>query len=239
MSRLPIAPRRDTHGRPISVSGRVRRPRVGAALGVLAVLALGGCPDPEAKFNEFVDHTKDDRDFMTPDMPPPPDLGPMLPDVSGTFLLAVSTSIAPDLPMQFIITNTMTIDMMGNATLDVSMQPLALMQGHVLTPRTPFGEPTEFTDVPITEGRFDIDAGTLMVAGAANPVTGSDIVVELLLKGTIINADFYCGELVGELIEPLQAELMNSTFAAVRLADPEVLPTDVTINCNQDTVTGK
>lgn len=231
-STAPASPSR-SHGPAGAPGGRIR-----ATVGLAVALALTGCPDPEAKFNEFLENTDDNRDFMVPDMPPPPDLGPMLPDISGEFLLAVSTSISPELPMQFIVTNTMHVDMMGNATLDVSMQPLALMQGHVLTPRTPIGEPQEFTAIPIMSGRFDIDAGTVMVTGEANPVTGSDIVVELLLKGTIISADVFCGDLEGQLIEPLQAELMNSTFAAVRLADPAMLPTDVTINCAMDTVTG-
>lgn len=215
-----------------------RRGYLRATVGLAAALVLGGCPDPEARFNKFTDKTDDDRDFMVPDMPPPPDLGAMLPDISGSFLLAVSTSISPELPMQFLLTTMMHVDMTGNATLDVSMQPLALTQGHVTTPRTPVGEQTDFTDAVISEGRFEVDAGTVTVPGEANPVTGSDIVVDLLLKATIISGDFFCGDLEGELIEPLNAPLMGSRFAAVRLADPDMLPSEVTINCAMDTVTG-
>lgn len=226
-----------SHG-PSSLRDPHGRSRLAAA-GWAVVGLLGGCPDPEARYNEFLDKTADDRDFMGPDTPPPPDLGPMLPDLSGSFLLAVSTSISPELPMQFLITTRMNVDTMGNATLDLTMQPLALMQGHVTTPRTPIGEPTDFTGAVISEGRFEVDAGTVRVPGEANPVTGGDIAVNLLLKGTIISADFFCGDLEGELIEPLNAPLMGSRFAAVRLADPDMLPTDVTINCAMETVTGK
>ncbi|HEY8378384.1 MAG TPA: hypothetical protein VIK91_17930 [Nannocystis sp.] len=226
-----------SHGGPISQLGLRRRPPSrGAALGLLTAL-LGGCPDPEGKFNEFVEHTKDDRDFQVPDLPPPPDLGPELPDISGTFLVAVSTNILADLPMQFIATNTMTTDPDGKVTLDASLQPLALDPGKVTTPRTPIGDPLPYTGLPIVDGKFEIDAGTIMLPGMANPITGGDIVATLLMKGTIIDADFYCGEIQGTVSAPIEADLTGSTFAAVRLADPSMLPTDVTINCSKATVT--
>lgn len=237
MSRSLFALRCVSHVGPISPHVRGLPRALGAALGVLAVLSLGGCPDPEAKFDEFLDNTKDDRDFMPPPPPPPPDLGPMLPDISGTFLLAVSTVISADLPLQFIVTNTMKTNMDGSVTLDSSLQPLALDLSSVTMPRTPVGDPLEFMNLPIVDGQFEIDAGTVMVTGMANPVTGSDIEATLLMKGQIEGVDFYCGSIEGDLVSPLMSTLKGSTFAAVRLTDPMVLPTDVTINCAEKTVT--
>jgi hypothetical protein len=236
MSRSLFAPRFVTHGGPISAPIRRRsapRKALAAILGFGVLLPLAGCPDSEAKFKEFLDNTDDDRDFVAPK----PDLMASQDDISGTFLLAVSTVIAVDLPMQFIATNTVTTDEMGNQTLTASLQPLSLDQGKVLTPRMPTGEPIDQMNLPLTDGMFVIDAGTLMVTGVANPVTGSDIVATLVMKGTVVDKDFYCGDIEGEVTSPLMADLAGSTFAAVRLEDPMMLPTDVTINCARDTVT--
>lgn len=212
--------------------GRLR-PGLVASLLLGAPLALGGCPDSEAKFNEFLDNTKDDRDFMPP---PPPDVMPSAADISGTFLLAVSTIILPDLPLQFVVTNTMTTDDMGNVTLKACLQPLSLDQGKVNVPRMPVGEELCYMDVPIVEGRFDIDAGVVEVVGEANPITGSPIVASLKMVGTVIDENFYCGSIEGEVMMPIMNSLAGSTFAAVRLEDPAVLPPDVTKNCAGDTV---
>lgn len=199
------------------------------------VLALNaGCPDSEAKFNEFLDNTKDDRDFMPP---PPPDVAPVVADISGQFHLAISTIIAPDLPMQFIATNEVTDDGSGGKLLKSCLQPLTLEQGKVTTPRMPIGEPLCFENLPVGDGTFVIDAGVVKVTGMANPVTGGDIEATLTLNGTIISADFYCGDITGDVMSPLMAPLAGSTFAAVRLTDPSMLPVDVTKNCKGDTIT--
>lgn len=202
-----------------------------SVLGLLSLLVLGGCPDSEAKFNEFLDNTKDDRDFMPP---PPPDVMPAQADISGEFLLAVSTVIAPDLPMQFIATNTMTTDEDGNTLLETCLQPLSLMQGKVNVPREPIGDPLCYQDIPIVEGKFDVDAGVVNVTGEANPVTGGEIVATLKLIGSIIDEGFYCGDIEGDVMSPLMANLKGSTFAAVRLADPAELPLDVTKSCDRE-----
>lgn len=223
----------ESHSRPSGSPSRVSR-AFGSLLPLLsAAVLLAGCPDSEAKFNEFLDNTDDDRDFMPP---PPPDVMPAGADISGDFLLAVSTIIAPDLPMQFVATNTVTTDEMGNTLLTACLQPLSLMQGKVNTPREPIGDPLCYEDLPIADGKFEIDAGVVMVTGMANPVTGGDIVASLKMIGTVIDEDFYCGEIEGEVMMPLMAGLAGSTFAAVRLEDPAALPLDVTKNCKRETV---
>lgn len=161
------------------------------------------------------------------------DVGPM---PSGNFLLAVSTVIAPDLPLQFLAEQNVT-DEGGEPTLWLTLQPLAIAQGQVTQPRTPVGELSDFPGVPVTNGSFEVEAVSMGVPGAANPISGSDLVASLVLRGTFISEDFYCGEVDGEVTVPLMAPLAGSTFAAVRIADPMTLPLDVTINCAGDTVT--
>lgn len=202
----------------------------------LLVPLVGGCPDSEAKFEEFLDNTKDDRDFMPP---PPPDVMPAQADISGDFLLAVSTVISPDLPLQFIATNTLTVDDMGNTLLAACLQPLSLMAGKVNVPREPIGDPLCYTDIPIVDGKFDIDAGLVKVTGMANPVTGADIEATLRMIATIIDEGFYCGDIEGDLSVPFALDLKGSSFAAVRIEDPAMLPLDVTVNCKGDTFRDK
>lgn len=222
--------------RPIDAPSAARRPSGGTALSLLLLgfpLSLTGCPDSEAKFNEFLDNTKDDRDFMPP---PPPDVETTA-DISGDFLLAISTVIAPDLPMQFIATNTLMDDGAGGKVLKSCLQPLQLMQGTVTMPRVPIGDPLCYENIPVVDGKFTIDAGVVMVTGMANPVTGGDIEATLVMAGSIISADFYCGDLTGAVMSPLMADLAGSTFAATRLTDPMMLPLEVTKNCQGATVT--
>jgi len=172
-------------------------------------------------------------------VPPPPDPEvPMFPDVNGTFLFALETSLGPDLPLQFATTVSFTPAADGaGGTADFSFQPLSLDQGETLVPREYIGDPLVYEDIEIdAEGNYDIDMGLVMVAGAANPVTGSDIEATLVVHGEIRNMDQFCGELEGELINPLQFDLSGSTFAAMRLADdgsdPDALPTEFPYKCS-------
>lgn len=161
---------------------------------------------------------------------------PVVPMPSGEFLLAVSTVIDPGHPLQFIAQQNVTVE--GDETIFwLDLQPLALAQGQVTQPRTPVGDLVNFPGIPVVQSDFELDAGTVAVPGEANPITGSDIVAALVLRGSFISDDFYCGEVDGEVTMPLNVALTGSTFAAVRIAGLDALPLDVTINCAGDTVT--
>lgn len=220
----------------------VSRRRGFARAGLGALLVIGGwfapqlgCngPDPEAKYEDFVDETEDDRDIP----PAKEDLATIEGDISGDFLLAVSTTVDLSKPLQFIATNTVTLDADGKTMLKVSLQPLSLEQGKVTTPRLPVGDPLVFENIEIVNGKFTLDAGTVMVTGMANPITGSDIVASLIMTANIMGEDLYCGSVTGDVMSPLMVSIEGSTFAAVRLADVKVLPDPVVITCGGDAVT--
>lgn len=164
---------------------------------------------------------------------PGPDVGLPPGSSSGQYLLAVSTVVSKDLPLQFIA----TVDAGVPATWSLDLQPLTLDQGKVTSPRQPFGDPLQFTDIAVVEDTFTADLGEVFLPGPTNPITGSDISATLVLDGTIVDADFFCGMVSGMVTSPLMADISGSTFAAVRLADPNILPTDVIINCAGDTRT--
>ena len=172
-------------------------------------------------------------------VPPPPDPEePDFPDINGTFLFALETSLGPDLPLQFATTVFFDPSPDGaGGTAEFSFQPLSLNQGETLVPREFIGDPLVYSGIEVdAEGKYDIDMGLVMVTGMANPVTGSDIEATLVVHGEIRNMNQFCGELEGELMSPLQFDLAGSTFAAMRLADdgsdPDTLPTEFPYACD-------
>jgi len=215
--------------------------------GLLGITLLAtGCPDSEARFNEFVEATEDVRPGAEDDGDGDGDGGgdgdgdgdgPLV-NMDGTYLWALETTLGPGLPLQFATTvsNMAIADDGSGATADFSFQPLSLEQNEVTTPREFVGDPLEYPAVSFdAEGNYAIDMGTVEVTGAANPVTGSDIVATLLISGRIVHRDALCGSLSGDLLSPLEYDLAGSTFAAMRLlddgSDPSTLPLIFPFNC--------
>ena len=208
--------------------------RIDSKLALMAsavVLLATGCPspDPNGKYDEFLDNTEEERD----EAQNMPDFGGALADVSGTGLMALSPIIAPDLPLQFIVTATMEIapDQSG-ATLDLSLQPLSLDPGSTTAPRQPIGDPIPLPGIQVdAAGAYMVDVGEVMVTGMANPITGGDIVANLVVVGNIQNADLTCGTVEGGVTAPITADLAGSTFATQRIDDPTMLPTEFLAAC--------
>ncbi len=138
----------------------------------------------------------------------------VLPDISGSHLLVISTTLAPDLPLQYDVTVVQTANG-GGALLDISMQPLTLDVGSTTTPRLPLGAPLVFDDVAVAaDGSFSIDVGQLDIDGLTNPVTGSDATAQnVVLDGQLVSDDSWCGTVTGDLTVPLMFDLGGTTFA--------------------------
>ncbi|MEM7152896.1 MAG: hypothetical protein AAF799_08635 [Myxococcota bacterium] len=158
------------------------------------------------------------------DDPPVEDL------LTGTYLLALDSIVAPGLPFQFIAEVTTDFNDAGNGTAMFELQPLSLDVGSTDTPREEVGDPllvmTEVADMT-----FELDLGMVQVTGAANPITGSDIELEAVLDGEVRSQAAWCGTLSGNVTSPIMASLEGSTFAAVRLADRSERPTVFPLSC--------
>ncbi|MCA9708990.1 MAG: hypothetical protein KDK70_24305, partial [Myxococcales bacterium] len=132
----------------------------GPILGVLAALGLAlaatGCPSPDAsgKYDRFNEQTEDDRE-----MPPLPDMGTPMPpmpmpgtggdtetggpeplDIDGVYLVAVSTIVDPQKPLQFLADVDAELDLEGNGPVTVVFQPLSLDVGSTTEPREEVGD---------------------------------------------------------------------------------------------------
>lgn len=212
-------------------------------LRLLAGLVGGGCllaaatgcpsPDPEGKYERFNEETEDDRVQPKLDVPPIDfGEGQLFPDITGTYLVAIETTIAPGLPLQFVADVQATVDeVTGDGTLVMEFQPLSLDVGSTTEPREEVGDPINI-EAPVTGGFFDVAFGETMVTGMANPITGSDILADLSLAGALIDEDAWCGAVTGNVLSPLQAPLDGSTYAAIRLADRSERPEMFPVKCD-------
>ena len=180
---------------------------------------LAGCPspEPEGRYDEFVDKTQDIRDDAA-DVKM--DVGGTLADVTGTFHFSLAAVVAATTPLQFIATTTFTADPAGGGQLDIDLQPLSLNVLATTEPREFVGDVVSLS-FPVDEsGAFMADLGEVAVTGAANPITGSDIVATLMLTGAIQDENVYCGVVNGMVTVPANIDLTGSTFAAIRI-NPE------------------
>jgi hypothetical protein len=181
---------------------------------IFAFLAVG-CPNPRGEFDKFSDRQSAlDLSVQEPDLPKG-----MLSDISGKFLLSVGTTIDMNKPLQFIADNRLTLNTDGTGTLDLDLQPLSAMD------RMPVGNKITRTGIAVAaDGSFEIVAGTVMIPGAANPITGGEIVADLTLVGSIRSVDSYCGTIKGKVLMPIMLDLAGSTWSAVRVPASGVLP---------------
>jgi hypothetical protein len=220
---------------------------LGVAL-LVALLGPAGCPSPDAegKYDRFNEQTEDDREVPEPKM----DFGmPVLPDLGGTgsggetetdgggglqvdgvYLVAVDTIVSPGLPLQFLGEVTAELDAMGNGTISVEFQPLSLDPQSTTDPREEVGEALVI-DGDVSGYSFTLPFGETMVTGAANPITGSDIVANLELQATIRSEDAWCGTVTGMVLSPIMVDLAGSNFAAIRLADRSERPLKFPCQC--------
>jgi hypothetical protein len=140
------------------------------------------------------------------------------PILDATYLLAIETSLGPDLPLQFVLDVLNLVETDGGATADLLFRPLSLNQGDI-TPGECVGEAILIEDVSFDPaGNFVVDMGLVMVSGLANPITGSDIETTITLYGHTVQPDAMCGDIEGMLVSPLEYDLSGSQFAAIPLA---------------------
>lgn len=204
--------------------GRNKLEWIQSAVLIGMVGALSGCPDVEGKYDRFLDATADEREEYQ-NMDPGQSGG--FANIEGDFILALSSSVAPSLPLQFIATVTFEALDDGTGTLDLDLQPLSLTPQSTNEPRLPVGEVLEYRDVEVNEdGTFAIDLGEVTVVGEANPISGSEIIATLNLEASTLSEDLWCGSVTGMIFAPLTFDLQGSTFASVRLerSEPEFLP---------------
>jgi len=209
-----------------------RTPRL--ALALISVSALGcenntitleTSPDPSDDGDPTVGTmtgggtvtTTDGLDTGDTDAP----VGPQL------LLFALSTPLEPSLPFQGLVNLTP-----GNGTTDLTLQWLSLSPGSTTAPREPVGDQYAYPGLAVdASGTFFWDTGVILIPGAANPLTGEDLVVSVQANVVSLGGGTpaYCGEAGGTLIAPLEASLDVSTHAMTAVVD--TLPATFAMSC--------
>lgn len=133
---------------------------------------------------------------------------------SGSYYLELATSLAQDARFAFSATVEITPE-----SLSLSLQPLCAAGSEQCSPWTPVGSPIEFASSDLEECTYEVSATNAVIPGGANPLSGSESVANLSLKGTIKYLDRLCGSATGTMsnipIEP-------AWFASERLANGSV-----------------
>lgn len=202
-----------------------------ALLFVTSSLAVG-CVDPGGEFDAFARRI---AELPTPDAGIPPDAGgdagpcvvaPGM--VEGDYLLALSVSIAPTKPI-LSLTHVTTPVFNGGTGLAFDAQPLAAADR-----KSPVGSALSLGPFAVAaDGAFVARLDGLHVTGAANPVTGGDIVADAVLSGNLCGSDrFFCGAVTGSVTAPIALDLAKSTFTMTKLDSPDAIPATPRIDCN-------
>lgn len=154
---------------------------------------------------------------MTPDMTPAADLvATPPPGGDGSFLLSVSTVVDPSKPIVFLA----SIDSTHGGAM-VTLQELSTRDdnGNGMPDRAVVGSPLIAKATSLAEdGTISADFGAVVIAGQANPISGSDLIMTMRLTGRFGSHDRGCGALAGEMTSPFAANLIGSTWGAVRVA---------------------
>jgi hypothetical protein len=148
---------------------------------------------------------------------------------AGYFLLTVSTSMKPKLPILFFAQVNTPPAPDGSAMLALMIEPLDAKDR-----KTIVGPTQTLPPAPIDQnGRFVVGPVTVDVPGAANPITFSDLLMNVSLSGTICNVSgLNCGEISGQVTKPITLDLKGSTFTLDGYLAPGVPPNPPLIDCN-------
>ncbi len=151
-------------------------------------------------------------------------------DISGTFLVAIDTPIAPGLPLQFLAEVTTELAPTGDHPISIEFQPLSLDVGSTTEPREEVGDAIVIA-ASVADAAFTLEFGETTVIGPANPITGSDLLIDITLEGTVQGKDAWCGVVSGDVLSPVQAPLEGSVFGAMRLSDRSERPLEFPTSC--------
>jgi hypothetical protein len=198
--------------------------------------SLAGCPDPEGAFEDFATRYEDNHKTTSTgtggsgggEACTPATEG----ELDGEYMFSLSARLSPKKAFALDTTMTTHDDGAGGLTVDLDLQPLSKDDQ-----TTPVGTVLSFTALPVAaDGSFTWDLGMVTLPGAANPITGADVVTTLQLAGDLCGGDragFVCGDVTGQVTEPLMADLSPGSAFTMQAAVGGSLPSPV-INCAKD-----
>jgi hypothetical protein len=195
---------------------------------VVSALLTAGCVDPAADLEAFQKRLSE-RPLTDGGMGGDAQSCTIQPgDVQGTFLLAISTSIAPTKPIVALADLTTPAFQEGTG-LALSVQPLSATDR-----ATPVGAPISVGPFLVdAAGNFRAELPGLTVSGEANPITpGAPIAADLVLSGNLCaTSGFFCGSVSGQVTSPIMLGLDGSTFTLTLVDSGGDIPTQPAVDC--------
>ena len=194
---------------------------------LISVLVLTGCPDPEGALGEFEARKAEDTGMTMMEMckapdynfTPNPAIDTLCADSSrdghGLYYARLSTTLARKVPLHFLV----EIGEKDNESF-FNLTPIST-QGELIKQNL-----IENTLTTNADGTFVVNTGDVDVNGLANPLSGSDILANLILEGKFVTGGGLCGALAGCLIRPYSYDLVGSTFTLIPIADESAVPSE-------------
>jgi hypothetical protein len=179
---------------------------------LLEALLLAACVDPQGRLNEFSARLPDAAQG------PEVDAGGFaeLPDLTGTFYVTVEPFQSGKY-LHLLWTNTMTIDQ-ATQTGTLAFEQTLLSDNGTGAPREPEGPTISKSDIAVARtGEFAVDYDDLVVVAADNPITASDITVDLHFEATIVDQNAFCGTITHGSTSS-GADLAGTRFIGRRVA---------------------
>lgn len=185
---------------------------LGLAAGATLIAVLAGCPDPDVEFEDFVKR-KDEIATSGSGSGGSTGVGggcaaPAAEDFDGDYLLSLVVMLSPDKPAPFRATLTNT-----EAEFSLSLQPL-----HADDRSSDVDSPFMLGPFALNmDGTFEADFGTITIPPDTNPVSGSELVADVVLLGKLCPADFLCGKANGMVTSPAPIPLDGSDWTMEKL----------------------
>ncbi len=154
--------------------------------------------------------------------------------VDGVYFGACLTTLAAgriDRVLRFYSEVKYTPDTGGNATVELKLTALKLGPNNTAPPTVSksetVGNTYTTTRSAAPRGIYQAPLGNVTVPGAANPISGRDILIEQAAAPGHFAVGKFCSQLSGHVTQPIDIELVGNTNACIYLPVNEGDPTPV------------
>jgi hypothetical protein len=198
-----------------------------ALAGTVVLLGSAACTPPEEEFNAFVErYNAAFPPVVVEGCQGDPCTPPAMGEPDGNYLFALSAVLDPAKPVLFDTQLTF-----NGTQLTLNLTPINAMDRMTLVP-----PPIDLPPFDVgADGCFVGDFPPITVPGAANGISGAEIVADVAITGRLCGGEvFVCGIVTGNLVMPFMFDLAMSTFTLEQVGAMGMDPTLPKINCNGD-----
>jgi hypothetical protein len=192
---------------------------------VCAIPMSAACVDTQADFDSYNQRTAAFRDIAPTDGGGV-DSAPPAVAVEGLYFGACLSKLAAgriDRVLRFYTETKFTPDATGGTgKISLKLTPMKLGAGNGPPPTVSkdqvVGPVNTVTDAPTNaKGVYAANIGTVTVPGAANPISGRDIIVEMASVPGRFAKEKFCSQLIGHVTQPTDIQLEGDANTCIYL----------------------